>query len=116
MAAKNVVDIPLFDVGRIALFNDRKKMTRYLLSIGHDLDLSHSDGICVYETYQTNGVFVLGVFDNRPDTVAHEAFHVALRICSAVNVPVYLDASNETTASMIGFVVRAFYKAFPRHP
>lgn len=70
-----------------------------------DFDVDTVDGCLFYECYEKHGVFLLCVFDGNVSTLAHEAFHAAVRILHHAGVPLQPNEANEAHAYLIEFIV-----------
>ncbi|WP_133141452.1 hypothetical protein [Moraxella caviae] len=50
-------------------------------------------------------IYLLGVFDNKVSTIAHEAAHIAFDICHTVGIEVSTGRANETFCYLLDFLV-----------
>ena len=100
--------VPVFDVGTIEFHTCPITLQRRLKSAGVDCDLSGTAGMFEYSTWSKNGVWYLGVFDGRFDTLAHECFHAAVRVLAVAGVVLEHDESNEAYAYFLGTLFREF--------
>lgn len=100
-----LIDIPLFNVGKIEVITNYDEAQQRVLDLGLTYSVRGSLGFVEYTTLPSDGVLLLCVFDGKVPTLAHEAFHAAVRYLDYVGVPLVPGAANETHAYLIDYIM-----------
>lgn len=85
-----------------------KKFNRVREAFGQKESESFGVGRCDLLTNGSTTVILMGVFDGRNGTLAHEAAHAAFFILDAVGVPVEPGEANEAYCYLLGDIFEAF--------
>jgi len=80
-------------------------------------DTADSAGLVVQEPVHHNEqvVYLVGIFDHKPDTIVHEVAHTALFILKRANIDPLAD-SGETCAYMMEYLFNEFGAKIYNHP
>lgn len=98
--------VPLFACGHIYLCRSREEWVAAHKALGSEAQMLDRMGAA--NTFHGNGapdIYLLGVFADAPDVLAHEAAHLVFDICGRVGVRVAAGEANETFCYLLGAVV-----------
>lgn len=99
--------VPLFDFGEVMFSTDRKEVERVVIRCGGDAMLVSDTALGQSFALPWRGrhLFLIGVYDGNPATVAHECAHAAFYICDAAHVRVDTALANETFCYLLSHLV-----------
>ena len=101
------LDIPLFSSGRLHLCLNIKDWKECHSELGAEPQMLDRCGAANTFRHISGGrdVYLLGVFDGRVSTLAHEAAHIVFDICRSVGVEVEAGKANETFCYLLDVIV-----------
>lgn len=106
--------IPIYEL-EVWFSNDEADARAFLKK--HDCDPSFLDdclGVCHQWTDSSGrGWRMMGVFDGKAGTVAHESVHLGLDILDACGVREVQGGSQEALAFLVGWIVAEMLRIFP---
>lgn len=102
---RTLIDIPLFNVGKVEFITSYDEAQQRILDLGLAYSVHDSLGFVEYTVLGSDGVLLLCVFDGKITTLAHEVFHAAVRYLAYVGVPLVPNAANETHAHLIEYLM-----------
>lgn len=88
--------VPLFESGTIVFCRDFPEWQRLHQKLGVDVHDSDANGASHTMSSENGVLHVIGVFNGKLSTIAHECAHMAFDICSRVGVDVEPGRANET--------------------
>lgn len=99
--------IPLFDNGHVFLCTTKKQWQLAHEYLNSEVKFIDRGGCSNSFINKSNGldIYLLGWFDRKTSTLAHEAAHIALDICYTVGVDVIAGKANETLCYLIDNIV-----------
>ena len=101
------LEIPLFNSGRLYLCLNTEDWKESHLELGVEPQFLDRRGAA--NTFRHTGggkdIYLLGVFDGRVSTLAHEAAHIVFDICRSVGIEVEAGKANETFCYLLDAIV-----------
>ncbi|MCN9006739.1 hypothetical protein MLP03_02570 [Escherichia coli] len=97
--------VPLFESGTIVLCRDFPEWQRLHQKLGVDVHDSDANGASHTMSSENGVLHVIGVFNGKLSTIAHECAHMAFDICSRVGVDVEPGRANETYCYLMSRLV-----------
>lgn len=101
------LDIPLFNSGCLYLCLNSEGWRECHLELGVEPQMLDRRGAA--NTFRHTGggkdIYLLGVFDGKASTLAHEAAHIVFDICRSVGVEVEPGKANETFCYLLDAIV-----------
>ncbi|MFA8126311.1 hypothetical protein, partial [Escherichia coli] len=97
--------VPLFESGTIVFCRDFPEWQRLHQKLGVDVHDSDANGASHTMSSENGVLHVIGVFNGKLSTIAHECAHMAFDICSRVGVDVEPGRANETYCYLMSRLV-----------
>ena len=111
------LDIPLFNSGRLYLCLNAEDWKECHSELGAEPQMLDRCGVANTFRHTSGGkdIYLLGVFDGRVSTLAHEAAHIVFDICRSVGVEVEAGKANETFCYLLDAIV-SFASEYIKEP
>lgn len=110
-------EVPLFQCGLVYLCLSREDWENAHSEMSSNAQMLDRQGAA--NTFRNlNGghdIYLLGVFDGNPSTLAHEAAHIVFDICGSVGVDVVIGEANETFCYLLEAIVEFAMKKIKGH-
>lgn len=105
--------IPLFKSGIIYLCRTKDEWINAHKTLGGNATLlDRAGGANTFKNTQGGlDIHLIGVFDNKPSTIAHEVAHIVFDICQTVGIEVKTGQANETFCYLLDYLVDFVEKA-----
>lgn len=97
--------VPLFDSGLVIFCRDWDAWQDVHKKIGINQQYDGSNGMSHTMASAAGTLHIIGVFNDKPSTLAHECAHMAFDICSRAGVIVEPGRANETYCHLISCLV-----------
>lgn len=110
-------EVPLFQCGLVYLCLNHEDWARAHNEMDSDAQMLDRQGAANTFRNLDGGydIYLLGVFDNNPSTLAHEAAHIVFDICSSVGIDVDRGRANETFCYLLEAIVEFAMKEIKGH-
>lgn len=99
------MNVPLFESGVVVFCRDFESWQDIHHKLGIEQHDDSSNGLSHTMTSQQGTLHIIGVFNGKLSTLAHECAHMAFDICSRVGVEVEPGRANETYCYLISRLV-----------
>jgi hypothetical protein len=93
--------VPLFECGDVVFCRSWDEWNKLHAGLGADGGQAYGYGASRTLSSESGTIFIIGVFNSKSSTLAHECAHIAFDICKRVGVVVEQGRANETYCYLI---------------